>query len=493
MAHASDRNEAEDQQRDSGWHSLASVRRENDEFSVHVVLPTQGVYVLRVYVALPEEQSVEVAVAAGSVEPARSFVHAVDFLLDASGPNVHWVDCVGCMYPRMFGAAGALTLHAPRQRRLQTGHDYNLVLELPSSAREQTMVVRDAGTGRDIQLHRTTIGALLGVPKLVRAAYAGSFRCAKAGLVTVFTRWRGEKRMRAMMEFECHDDGHAPVEGTGGVIPPSNVAAGATSTRCERLACLPVLPNTAFIQDEGITLGLALVSHTAAAWSVAAASTATVVVSTVASTTISAQLKEVGIPGPAQHDGIWTFVSSSEGGLRHEIEIRCRRPWRYELLLFAAPRANDPIDAAVHMRSLPMVVQYTVDATPAEVDPETGARRLPEQFPRVSEFSDCFCELLQPRVRHLLVAQPVNFSLVLGGSCSNATGVAVIQDGDAPWVHLQSHVGDGVEASDVAHEPPASVVWSGLAGKLTAGAVRIAMQLPSDEKQYHHLVEFEAQ
>ena len=527
-AESSDTEEAEEghESDSAGWHSLASIRRENDVFSVYVVLPAQGIYVLRVYVALPDaadDDQTAINVPEGdATEQPRHYAHAVDFLIDASAPSEHWVDCTGCLYPRMFGAAGAVTLHAPRQRILRTGHEFNLVLELPSNAREQTLVVRDAGTGREVQLHRTTIGTLLEVPKLVRVAHAGSFRCSKEGPVTVFTRRRGERRMRAVMEFQCHSAGHAPVPGTGGVMPPSNVAAGATaSIRCERLACLPILPNMAFISDDGLRLGLTLESHTAAAWTVAAAETARVVVSTAVPTAVSAQLREAGVPEAAQDKGLWTLVSSSDGGHRHTVELRCRRPWRYELLLFAGPRAA-AADTAAAPRSLPMVVQYTVDATPAAVDPDTGAKKLAEQYPSVfSEFGSCSTELLQPRERKLTAGLvSVNFTLVLGAECE-ATGVAVIQagagDDGAPlpqWTHLEkesSHLADappqasnnadrGTDAAGAAEAAAAAaaaaavpVVWSGVVEGIVAGKVQIAIRLAPSETQYRHLVEYDAE
>ena len=527
----------------SGWPSLASVRRENDEFSVYVVLPTQGIYVLRVYVALAASSTAaaqaadqsgvdEDAASTPSVNQASEYAHAVDFLLDASAPLSHWVDCSDCLYPRMFGAAGAVTLHAPRQRILRTGHDYNLVLELPSYAPEQTLVVRDSGTGREVQLHRTTIGELLGVPKFVRLAYAGSFRCSKEGVVTVFTRWRGGRTMRAVMEFECRGDGHGPLKGTGGVMPPSNVVDDATtSIRCERLACLPVLPNVAFIQDAGEKLGFVLVSHTAASWRVMTAETERVIFSTAVPTTVLAQLNEAGVPGAAQDPGVYTFVTSSAGGRTHEVELRCRRPWRYELLIFAGPRGT----MAAAPRSLPLVVQYTVDARPAAFDgegPSRGsgniAKRQAQQFPRVfAEFSSCGCELVQPRIGKLTAGAQVtvNFTLIVGVECE-AIGVAVIQHGEdgaaSKWTHLLEtavaadsdaiasisdtrRVGSGTESSrrDASAERARPLWWTGLVEKLEAGKVHIAVQLgttgedrrqaPVHSGEYRYFVEYTAE
>lgn len=513
--------EKQEHENDSGWPSLASVRRQDDQFSIYVVLPTQGMYVLRVYVALGDPDRLN-GQSGNADMVGRQYAHAVDFLLDASAPLSHWVDCIGCLYPRMFGAAGAVTLHAPRRRILQTGHEFNLVMELPSYAREQTLVVRDAGTGREVQLHRTTIGTLLGVPKIVNVAYAGSFRCAKSGVVTVFTRWRGERQMRAVMEFECRNDGHAPLQGTGGVMPPSNVVDDATtSIRCERLACLPVLPNTAFIQDAGEDLGLALVSHTAAAWSASTGETVGVVVSTSMPATVSAQLKEAGVPDAAQHPGVWTLVSSSDGGRRHEVELRCRRPWRYDLLIFAGERPRTTTDTAP--RSLPLVVQYTVDATPtAAGDGQArGAsaafeKRQIQQFPKVfADFSSCECKLEQPRSQKLTAGPhvSVNFTLILGVECK-ATGVAVIQAGEgdsAPrWTHLHQELdiveddvtvfaSEMLEASgrDAAAEESTPERWSGVVEGLQAGAVQVAVLLataaPDETQQYRHLLEYTAE
>ena len=531
------------QEEESGWRSLASVRREHDEFSVYVVLPTPGIYVLRVYVALgasntdagpaaDQTGNDTEAASSHSVNQGLQYAHAVDFLLDASAPPPHWADCSGCLYPRMFGAAGAVTLHAPRQRVLRTGHDFNLVLELPSYAREQTLVVRDAGTGREVQLHRTTIGALLGVPKFVRVAYAGSFRCTKPGVVTVFTRWRGDRQMRAVMEFECRSDGHAPVPGTGGVMPPSNVIDDATtSIRCERLACLPVLPNVAFIQDAGVSLGFALVSHTAAAWSVTTAETEQVVVSTTVPSTVSAQLKEAGVSDTTEDPGVYTLVSSSDGGRRHTVEFRCRRPWRYDLLIFAGLRAT-LMGPAPH--ALPLIVQYTVDATPARSDHERAssasgvtAKQQAQQFPRVfAEFSSCGGELLHPRTRKLSAGhRRHNFSLILGVECE-ATAVAVIQagrDDSAPqWTYLRAEADNTEESAvtsssdtrgvgsdsernprDAAAGEARPVRWTGTVDALRAGLVHIAAQLvavaPEERQrqrvqgnsaQYRHLVEY---
>ena len=535
-------NQHRQQEEESGWMSLASVRREHDEFSVYVVLPTPGIYVLRVYVALGASETDAgpvadqigndmLAASSPSVNQGLQYAHAVDFLLDASAPSAHWVDCIGCLYPRLFGAAGAVTLHAPRQRLLRTGHDFNLVLELPSYAREQTLVVRDAGTGREVQLHRTTIGTLLGVPKFVRVAYAGSFRCAKEGVVTVFTRWRGERQMRAVMEFECRSDGHAPVPGTGGVMPPSNIIDDATtSIRCERLACLPLLPNVAFIQDAGASLGFALVSHTAAAWSVTTAEIEQVVVSTTVPSTVSAQLKEAGVSDAAEDPDVYTLVSSSDGGRRHTVEFCCRRPWRYELLVFAGLRAT-LMDPAPH--ALPLMVQYTVDAIPAASDHErassaSGVKQQAQQFPRVfAEFSSCGCELLQPRTRKLSAGPQVkvNFSLILGIECE-ATAVAVIQSGrgeSAPqWTHLWREADNAEESaatassdtrgvgSDSERNPRDAAVaetrpvrWTGTVDLLRAGELHVAAQLVAvapektqrqqlqrNSAQYRHLVEY---
>eukprot|EP01043_Picozoa_sp_COSAG02_P018970 COSAG02_NODE_900_length_16073_cov_87.296607_8_plen_651_part_00 len=523
------------QEQASGWRSLASVRRENDEFSVYVVLPTRGIYVLRIYVALAARAAdhsgnEKVVSSTPGMNQTMQYAHAIDFLLEASAPLPHWVDCSDCLYPRMFGAAGAVTLHAPRQRILRVGHDYNLVLELPSHAREQTLVVRDAGTGREVQLHCTTIGTLLGVPKFVRMAYAGSFRCAKEGVVTVFTRWRGDRTMRAVMEFECRIDGHAPLPGTGGVMPPSNVVDDATtSIRCERLACLPVLPNVAFIQDAGVSLGLLLMSHTAAAWSVMTAETERITFSTAVPSTVSAQLKETGVSDAAQDPGVYTFVSSSAGGRTHEVELRCRRPWRYELLIFAGPR----MDASP--RSLPLVVQYTVDATPTGLDQESSrsasgivAKRQAQQFPRLfAEFSSCDCQLLQPRIGKLAASPQAraNFTLILGVECE-ATGVAVIQAGGdgtaAKWTHLQAEIAGAEDSYSVAsvsdarrvssasesnHQDTATegarpLRWTGIVEKLEPGEVHIAVQLAATKTgegrqqarghsgEYRHFVEY---
>ena len=467
--------------REMGWHSLASVRREGDTFSVHVVLPARGMYALRIFVALPDE-------AADGAEARRSYAQAVDFLLDASAasPLPHWTDCATCIYPRMFGAAGAVTLHAPRQRRLKTGHDFNIVLELPSYAREQTLVVRDSGSGREVQLHRTTVGApaLLDMPTLVRPAYAGSFRCVKEGTVTVFTRLRGERSMQAMIEFECSADGHAPVEGSGGVLPPSNVAPGSASVRCERLACLPVLDNLAFVQDAGVDLGLTLASHTAASFAVAAAATTELVITTEVPSTLSGELKESGIPDAAQHDGIWTLVSSSSGGTRHVVALRCRRPWRYELDIFAAARSPTEDKKRWHA----LVVRYTVDASAPALHATTGQKLVAREFPKTySEFAVCECELFEPRTRQLAAGRAVNVSIAIGAAC-NATAVALIPEGSgAQWTHLEAE--QAAAAAEGGDTVAAPVGWRGVV-EPSAGPLRLAMRLPPSEKQYQHVLEW---
>lgn len=150
----------------------ASVMRRDGVFSVYVVLPKPGVYGLRIHAAFGPTLN--------QSEGGRRFAQASDFLLDASAPPPRWQNCVTCQYPRVFGPAGDVTVHAPRQRRLALGHSYNIVVELAEASLTGTggtngrlgerkhvqLVLRSNAThaGIDCSLRRTSVGTLLGVP-----------------------------------------------------------------------------------------------------------------------------------------------------------------------------------------------------------------------------------------------------------------------------------------------------------------------------------------
>ena len=265
-------------------------------FSVRAVVPAAvGLYTLRIFARLPAqaEPAPSAAAAAGDLNADQSdepFLHAVDFLgvarenpiwdtiacrrhltdifcvlvrtVDLRAPPPFWRGCDGCAFPRVF--SGESVAHTPRQRALAVGSEFNFVLELPGADTALVRLSADDGdvagggggsaaaAADDVHLAVTTVGALLGAPRLsTRPAFAGSVRCRRPGNLTVYARRRGESAMRGMLQYVCAAGGHRPMPG-GGVPPPSNVVAAAVGAGCPRLTCLPeLIANMAFLTDTG--------------------------------------------------------------------------------------------------------------------------------------------------------------------------------------------------------------------------------------------------
>ena len=453
-----------------------SVMRHEDTFSVYVVLPRPGLYGLRLYAAFgggrqgsqhEEDEASATQISSESDDGRhRLFMQALDFLLDASpqalqnagtaASGVEWVDCPSCMYPKLFGPAGDVTIHAPRQRRLAVGHHYNVVLELSRAIRSTELVVRNSNSSTesvDVALRCTTVGALLGLPrgKLLTPVHAGSFRCEHAGsVITIYSRRHlHDTKLWAAIQFECTIDGALPsaLASVGswvtagdkmarGVPPPRNMASEA----CERLSCLPtILPNAPVVQPQALSrLALAVRSseHVDSVWiQLAVGAESRLRLTTRVAASFSVQLHAIGLPAAAAGvEGIWTFVETvpplvgdsaivadrdfvvvpeQQQAWAHTIRVRCPRRWRFKLSVFAAPKApsrssptatEEQEQEADVSRMLPLAVEFLLDCTSATSTQPTNPQMTKDaiEFPKpFLDYTALGATLLQPHTRHL--------------------------------------------------------------------------------------------
>lgn len=136
---------------------------------------------------------------------------------------------------------------------------------------------------------------------------------------------------------------------------------------------------------------------------------------------------------------------------KHTVDIRCPRPWRFRLDVFAGPRAavavaGDgflPDEDSTNRRQLSGAVTYLIDCTATGVgDSGSSSRRqrrhssvdeggdAAQQFPRAyADFHTLGVVLHQPRERWLTVAQVSTLSISFPdyGEVDRVTDVAVVE------------------------------------------------------------------